>query len=696
VFQQDGVHYQEPDGYFHMRTVRNLMHHFPVRSGFDPYSAMPTGQEMSTGPFYDLAIGTAAWIAGLGSPSPALVDAVGAWFPAVMGALITIPVYLIGSALFTPAVGLAAAGLIAIMPGNFLKVTRLGFTDHHVAETFLATLALLFLVKALQGGRFVLYGSLAGLTLGCYLATRPAGGFLIGFIAFYAVAQCCWDHLRGEPGRGWVATALAISIAGILFAMVGRIFWSDLTNMIVWGGLAAVLGVGAISHFARGRGTFLVVLLVAGGVGAAALMLLRHEQVLSLISNITSRQGAGPASTVTELRPLFTMNGYFSWKTAWEEFASTWFFAVPAIAFLAGECLRKRSAALNLFVAWSLFMLVLGLAQNRNCYYLAVNFALLTGWACWQVVRLGRVYERYVVAAVLAGVLIYPMAEPARAMASSDGGPSPDWIKTLEWLRTGTPEPFGDASAFDRFFPRLPAHSTFTYPASAYGIMEWWDYGHWISAEGRRIPVSNGMQAGAVDAARYYLANNPEVAGQILQKTRSRYVMADSSLVVPLAEHIHPGLAKMLAMPTWTGEEPSAFAEPYFATTPEGDPKVVMLFYPAYYQTMLARLYLFDGEARTPEDSTWVIGYSEKTNARGFRERTITSSMKFKTYEEASRHYEQISNEPFVLVGMNPLKSCVPLPALKGYTLRFSTQPGPLDGIEKSIHAIKVFEYSGG
>ena len=139
VFRADGVNFQEGDAWFHMRTVQNLLHHFPKRSGFDPYSAFPTGQPIPTGPFFDYAIGLLAWVSGLGAPSPQLTDAIGAWFPAVLGALITVPVYFLGRTLFNPAAGLWAAAIVATLPGLFLRVSLLGFTDHHVAESLLSS-----------------------------------------------------------------------------------------------------------------------------------------------------------------------------------------------------------------------------------------------------------------------------------------------------------------------------------------------------------------------------------------------------------------------------------------------------------------------------------------------------------------------------------------------------------------------------
>ena len=48
VFRPDGVRYQEGDAWFHMRTVRNLMHHYPFRSGFDPYTDIEARSAAST------------------------------------------------------------------------------------------------------------------------------------------------------------------------------------------------------------------------------------------------------------------------------------------------------------------------------------------------------------------------------------------------------------------------------------------------------------------------------------------------------------------------------------------------------------------------------------------------------------------------------------------------------------------------
>jgi dolichyl-phosphooligosaccharide-protein glycotransferase len=697
VFQPDGVHIQEGDGYFHMRTVRNLLHHFPLRSSFDPYSGMPEGQAVTTGPFYDLAIGLTALIAGLGSPSDALINQVGAWFPAVLGALVTVLVYFIARTLFSPAAGLLAAGVVAIIPGNFMRVTKLGFTDHHVAETFLATLALMFLVLALardDSRKRWLYTALAGLSLGCYLDTRPVGAFLVGFIAFWAAAQCFWDHMSGTPNRSSIVVAPALFIAWLLFLPLGSIIWSEFTLLALWGGIALILATWALSHWIHSRWLFALVLVLAVAAGIGILQIARPELLKSLLFNITSRQGEGPATTVLELRPLYNMRGAVEWKPMWEQFAGCWFLGIPALFFLAKEAWRENRAGLNLFLAWSVFMLVLGVQQNRNCYYLAVNMALLTGWTCWRVLSKGRAYERAVAAAMLAGVLIIPSVTPIMNAAGSNNGLSSDWISAYQWLHEKTPEPLGSPKAYDSYFAALPPGAKFTYPPSAYGVMNWWDYGHSLSAEAHRIPVSNGMQTGATEAARFFTSTSPAEAGGILQKMRARYIIAGPQMMVPQSPSGWGASAQFLAMPIWTHTDPKRFADLYLERDADGGTHTVSLYFPEYYRSMLAHLYLYDGEATPQKGSAWIIGYHEEKTKSGLPLRYITTKQEFATWQEAEARFQKIHDEPFVLAGLDATQTCVPLEKLKGYRLAFTSQQDLLNPRSSdSVHAVKVFEY---
>jgi dolichyl-diphosphooligosaccharide--protein glycosyltransferase len=153
VFVGDWIKFTGVDAYFFMRLVDNLVHNFPHLITFDPYLLYPGGSGIGTPPFWIYLLSGVTWLIGLGSPTQHTVDMVGVYFPAVLGALTTIPVYFIGKALFNRWAGAIAAGLVAIFPGEFLGRSTLGFTDYHVAEVLLTTLIMLFLILAVKAGR---------------------------------------------------------------------------------------------------------------------------------------------------------------------------------------------------------------------------------------------------------------------------------------------------------------------------------------------------------------------------------------------------------------------------------------------------------------------------------------------------------------------------------------------------------------
>jgi dolichyl-diphosphooligosaccharide--protein glycosyltransferase len=638
---------------------------------------------VDTGPFHDYAIGTVAWMAGLGAPSRHLTDVITAWFPALLGALLVIPVYFLGRTLFDPAVGLIASGLIAILPGTFLWVTRLGNPDHHVSEVLLSTLLLLLLVKALQANAPRRLVVLAGVVLGCYLATQAAGAFLILFVEIWAIVQICLNHLGGKGNRlVWSVTVPPLLIGWLIFFLAGPTVWSHITMLVLWGGIVSISLAVALSEVVHGRVRFLVALFGALVAEAAVVVLLKPRLWGEAIASVTDRV-ASPAQTVGELRPLLTSEGAFSLTPLWTQFTTCWFLAPMALVYVGWRALKGNLPAQLLFAVWSALMMAASFQHIRNCYYLAVNMALLTGFACAHLLRLQRRSERIVAGVLVGAALLIPNASLAYPFVSMDTGPRQDWRGALAFLRNETPEPFGDPSAFDRYFPRLAPGAEFRYPESAYGVLSWWDFGHWITAYGRRIPVANGMQTGAVEAARFFTTTDPTEAAEILRQTGARYVVADSSMTIS---------GSFPAMTTWAGLNGDKYWEEFRSGAPGSDGAAFPVFYPAYYESMLARLYLFDGQPQTPAGSTWVIQYSQETQGVQKRKR-LNWSKRFSTYEEAQEYVREHPAPNLVIGGLNPVQSCVPVPKLNGYRLAYTSQTPPRVPSGAPLQAVKIFEY---
>ncbi len=153
VFSGDWIKLTSNDAYFHMRLIDNLVHNFPHQISFDPYIIYPGSDQIITLSFFHWLIASVIWVIGLGSPSQHTIDVVGVYFPAVLGALTVIPVYFIGKELFGRWVGVISASLLAVLPGEFLGRSILGYTDHDVAGALFTTTAIMFLILAIKTSR---------------------------------------------------------------------------------------------------------------------------------------------------------------------------------------------------------------------------------------------------------------------------------------------------------------------------------------------------------------------------------------------------------------------------------------------------------------------------------------------------------------------------------------------------------------
>jgi asparagine N-glycosylation enzyme membrane subunit Stt3 len=294
VFGGEWVKFTGVDAYWHMRIVDNLAHNFPHLNAFDPYMRYPGGGLTSVNfPFFDYLLAGVIWIIGLGSPTQHTVDTIAPYFPPVMAALTIIPVYFIGKTLFSRWAGVFAAGLVAILPGEFLGRSILGFADHHVAETLFSTTAVMFLVLALKNAKKgqitwsqlrhpkgtglikpMVYGICGGVFLGTYLASWMGALLFVLIIAGFLAVQFCVEHVRKTPTH----YLCLVGVATFLSALVVFLVFSQHDNTAYVLSIAAVLPVAmfAISRLmVSGRLKTVYYPLVVVGLGLAVYGILR-------------------------------------------------------------------------------------------------------------------------------------------------------------------------------------------------------------------------------------------------------------------------------------------------------------------------------------------------------------------------------------------------------------------------------------
>lgn len=613
VFQAGFINFQETDAWFHVRIMEHLVRHFPFRLNVDPYGSILDGQAVVTGPFYD-------WIpALLALPFPNELQTIAAWYPAILGVGIIVAVYLLTEALFDHKTAALAALVAAFLPGHFLAVSSLGFTDHHVMESLLSLLVLYFLAQR----RHIA----AGLTLAAYLLSFVGGAFLVAIL----VAWASYGFLRYPEEADYAPSfPVVLGIPLLLAAPFHHILWMPYSLAALAGGIALSLGATLCRRFASPR-----VIWLSAIVFATTAVLFAVPEALRILRFLApSRTGA--AGGVNELRSMFFFNGSFSLAHPWSEFGGVLPLAIPGIAILA----LVRRPSHTLFALWSVCVCAMAILQVRMAYYFAPVAAIAAAYVLIRVWNAVAGNLRPLVALAALALVFIPngwrlLAGPPNPPMAV---PSP-WRDALEWLRTQTPEPFGDPNAY---------YASNIDPSSArYGVLAWWDYGYWITAIGRRVPLSNPTQKNASVAASFFLAQSETEAIKLMDQWRQRYVIADSRLAD-------------FAFGSFFYFHPSAHLSDYVVEGYERDPGGTVrprrYYREAYYQSMAARL--STGGAGAPGTGPATV---VQLSAPGAEFKQIAH---FTHIEDARRAKERCARDGCLLVGDNPEQPIVPIEAL--------------------------------
>jgi len=765
IFVNGAVWFRETDAYYYMRNIETLVHNFPHYNSFDPYMLYPGGAPALSRPFFALLVSGIILLVKGAASSLHSMEVVAAYMPAILGTLTLIPVYFIGKELFNRWAGLISAALIAILPGEFLHRSLLGFTDHHVAEVLFSTVSILFLIMAIKRAREreisfshvlsrdwptitrpLIYTLLAGIFLGIYLLSWSGGLMLIFIIFIYLVIQFIVDHLRRKSSDYLciVGTPLFIIALLMLLPLLPKGTLDTMSRISLLIAILVPIALSIISRLMAARTLkpvyYVLVLVGLTGIGLAVLHAVDPSLLGSMLSLFSVFGQSGAMLTVMEATGILFPQGTFTLSMAWANFTTSFFIGFIALVMLVFVVVKERSAHKTLFLVWSVVMLLAVLGQRRFGYYYAVNAALLTGYFSWKMLDIAGLSKLLTkpkevveavkkfkkkkkqtrerakpksfmqprgvwVSVIVAGIVLFfvvifpsvglwkdaptdlggglyigytkPLAQQAPIM---DMG----WHNSTLWLKDNSPDPFGDP---DFYYELYPPQSEFEYPDTAYGVMSWWDYGYFIMQIGHRIPNANPGQAGAVQAGKFFTAQNESAAQGIVEEYNlgTKYVMIDSAMAS----------GKFYAMADWAGKNVSEFYEYYYVPAEQGG-QWATLFYPAFYQSMAIRLYNFDGKAVTPAtNSSIVISYEEQVATGGQKYKAITSGQAFATYEEARAYLASQTTGNYRIVGASASTSPVPLEALADYQRVYPEHTLPEPNGTAAPTTVKIFKYLG-
>jgi oligosaccharyl transferase (archaeosortase A-associated) len=752
IFVGDSVFFDGNDPWYHMMlaksTVLNLQ-----RPWFDPLTFFPEGAPIHFGPFMSWAIAILSYIAGLGSPSMHTVEVVGAIFPAVLGALLVFPVYFIGRELGGRTAGFLGAVMIAVLPGQLLSRSVIGFTDHHVAEVLLSTTAMLFFILAIREGagrltfaslrggdlrtlkRPLTYSLFAGLFLGLYIDAWAAGHLFVGIILAFATIQGIVDHMRGKNVE-YLGIVGAISLLVALLLILpfvdaqngfGPVYYSLFQPMMLILGIFFLLFLAFVSSqlVQRKMERRIFPLTIFGSIAIVFVILAVAVPSFTgtLINglDVLFKTPSGGAATISEASTILERYGIQRNFPGLVSILSPFWLTLLALPLMIQRYRRDpgRNAEL-LIVLWTLTMFALTIGQNRFAYYYAVNVAFLSGYlgsillektrfleAEDVVVRMARgsskgTLDQNLLLTNVAAVVILTLLFVYPAMFGTVQGVSigsfhseyhvgpigPDWYDSVAWLEGNTPDPGMDIYTI---YEKPPTGEKFPYPDSAYGVMSWWDYGHWIETIGHRIPNANPFQqgigsieTGIPGSSPFFLAQNESEAEAVLaglDENRSaysntRYVITD----------VEMAMGKFHAIAAWSNIHPGVYQFSYWQ---DGQP--ITLYTSDYFKSMVARLHFFDGSEADVQEA-WTVALRQDSQG-GI---SIEPQKRSSDYQELLDSVNESMTQGYaaaLVVSQSPIMTSVPLEALGHYRLVHESASAVTSNGQKYV---KIFEHVPG
>ena len=501
VFVDGNVWFRGVDSWYHMRLVDNMLVNFPVPIKWDMFATYPDGYSVGYFPLM-------SWMIAI--PGKFLdYEAVGALLPPILGALTLIPVYYIGKALFSKGVGLLACLLVAILPTEFFHRTLLGFTDHHVLEVFFSTFTILFLILAYKNIKKEkvkwLYPILAGVSLGLYLSSWLGGLLLVLPIWIWFIITFTYKLFKGQPIEAFYkVTTVVFVIALLLF--IPNFFLVQISIpllLLMLGATATPYIFYLLSRILKDWKTFTIVT-----EGVLIVLIIFLGSFFPALFNYPRSVFFGIGATIEEAAPI-TPTVLFNQ------------YGISFFLFLGGLYYAIKNKTNSLFLIWTLIIFLTTIGQRRWGYYFVINNALLAAYFTFMLGKWVKPNVRVAVIVVVCFFMVLPTLKGTVGLASRPNNIDNDWYHACLYLKENTPNPFLSENAYYELENK----------EADYGVLSWWDYGHWIIRIGHRVPVTSPTWQDSPLQSRVLVAQSEEEANKFLEGINIKYIIVDEAMV---------------------------------------------------------------------------------------------------------------------------------------------------------------------
>ena len=745
-FQTLAVH-GDPDIWYNFRQIEVMVSDFPRYNWFDPMTAYPVGKELDWGPLSPLFASLLCLIGG--AVQLADIMAVSSWMPVVAGIAMIPVVFFLGRLIAGWKAGIIAAVFIAFVSGEYFYRTMAGIVDHHALEILFSTLFCLFYLWALRRSsehgidirnpaslKPVLFPSLlAGISMGFGMAVMPTLILFGLIVVLYSTVQYCWSAFHEKRSDSLLLLNGAVSLGAIAgLAVVGihsPVYSLSTYSAAPFHAFIALfcwtLILQIFSMATKHKPWYFIGLLCSSiAVALIVAAVVDPSLISSWTGSISTFFGQSfSAAPIEELKP-------WSPGQMWASYNIAIILGFVGFALFAYSFWKKDCPLYLYSLVWGIVLLIATIQHSRYEYYSAVIIVIAATFTLASAFSLDKPgkpknnpfqhkndpkskkekkrakevkkntseglladLEGTGTSLVLACMIVfcgfslladYSIAVP---LTKEDLIPR-QWTGVLEWAAESSPDPgvsyLGSYGQGDQW----------SYPEESYGVLSWWDYGHWITVISRRIPVTNPFQDNLVPSAMYFFADSEENANAIADNYRVKYVITDWKMV----ESKFPA---MVAFYDSSLDDQSLPADYYYQvfriTSPDkkGNQTLARFHASPFYHTMVSRLHSFDGSMAAPQ-TVMYVEYDIPASARTTPGISVYENLDPETAREKIALFNATPHEgrraAILNTGLDtPVET---IPALRHYRLVYEEAEVENETSPSYTQAVKAFEYVKG
>ncbi|WP_256663966.1 oligosaccharyl transferase, archaeosortase A system-associated [Methanospirillum purgamenti] len=696
------------DTWYSMRQIEQITANYPEYAWFDPMTAYPTGKDVDWGPLFPFLCATLCVLLGAVTRPENMVMA--SYVPPLLFLILVPVMWYLGKLTGGERTGWIAAIIVPIITGELLYRSFFGYLDHHLTETLFSTLfitLLLALILTIQKEKTIIYSTksliLAGSAGFAYflgIMNIPTMVLFLGIGAIILFIHAIYVRNYKELSSLFIHLCLFWLVFSLFFLFLGINFDGlsvhryTIVHIFIAMVLPVLVGIfGLISYVCDQK----PVKYFYGGVigtiiGGYAVFVMGfpsiHDQFVNYLKTFFLFPYAD--SFINEMQMWEPVRAWYSYNIAL-------ILAFLGILICLIQLFRSYHPVRMGVLVWGLIILFATIMHLRYEYYASVVIVLFAAITLSTLYTKITEYEQPLsrskkdtekkhplsiramsvvsILIILIGVLsaqtIFIITDTQIGQISI----SNDWADSLLWLSDNSPEP---GIMYDKIYEK----ANFTYPVESYGILSWWDYGHWITFLSKRIPITSPFQDNVPPVAKFLSAQSEEDANTHAAEVGARYVITDYATVT----------LKFAALPLWAyGKDSiSSYQETYYQQSPESgryDP--ILVLKQPYFMSTASRLHLFDGSYTSGSGGT-LLTIDQSPLNDGIP--VITSA------GEISAHDAQnLAPSSQRLAGsIQFTKPITDVPALGHYRLIYESPTTVASDDVRQIKEVKIFERVNG